>query len=152
MCICASNNIYEVGHWKKKCPIKSVDKSFEKKNSGNEVAFCDTYDKGSTTNYKNIWIDDSGATDHMSSHIEWFTDYKKCDSDLFVQIANNYRLVIRGTGTILIEAKVNGEWHKTKLKNVQHVPELKQNLFSTASATSKGFQMVTSRDGCKLRQ
>lgn len=86
----------------------------------------------------------------MTGRIEWFTDYEKYEVERFVQIANNDRLLIRGKGTILIEAKVKGKWLQRQLRNVQHVPELKQNLFSTASATSKGFQMVISHDGCKL--
>lgn len=65
--------------------------------------------KRNQLDYENIWIADSGATEHMSPYIEWFTDYKKCDTQRFVQVANNDRLMIRGTGTILIETKVNGE-------------------------------------------
>lgn len=143
------NKCHEFGHWKRECP-KRVGESSESKKGGHDAAFCGYVENGTVTDYKNVWIADSGATEHMSFRIEWFVDYKLCDVERFVQIANGVRLPIRGTGTILIEAKVDGVWEKRHLKNVQHVPELKQNLFSTASATSKGFQIMLTNDGCKL--
>lgn len=36
------------------------------------------------------------------------------------------------------------------MENVLYVPDLRQNLFSTAAATSKGYKMVITKDGCKL--
>ena len=46
---------------------------------------------------------------------------------------------------------MNNKWVPRTLTNVQYVPELKQNLFSTGSATSKGFSMIIEADYCALK-
>jgi len=142
------NHCHQFGHWKKECPKRDDSSSVNSKRD--DIAFSAGIKMNSSIDHKDYWIADSGATEHMSSRFEWFIDYKKSDAKRFLEIANSERLLIHGSGTIMIEAKVNGVWLKRQLKNVQYVPELRQNLFSTASATSKGFDMVITHNGCKL--
>lgn len=65
-------------------------------------------------------------------------------------IANDERLQICGYGIIQLEAWCNDEWFPMRLENVQYVPGMKQNLFSTASTTAKGFSMTNYGDHCEI--
>lgn len=102
------------------------------------------------TEQSDVWVTDSAATAHMTPRREWFADYKKCETGRVVEIADSGLLPIHGSGTIIFEAKVDGVWHKRRLTDVQHVPDLKPNLFSTATATERGFEILLTRDGWEV--
>lgn len=100
--------------------------------------------------YSDVWLADSGASKHMTSRREWFSDLKVIEGDCYVTIANDARLPIRGYGTIQLEAWCNGKWFALRLENVLYAPNMKQNLFSTASTTGKGFAMTIFGDHCEI--
>lgn len=144
------NVCQQVGHWARECPQnKNGSKPSKKQKEKNDLAFYATINSDNNSK-SDIWIADSGASSHMSFHYEWFTEYSKYSEKRVVQIANNECLAIHGVGTILIECRINGKWEPRRLEKVLYVPDLKQNLFSTAAVTSKGFKMLISKDGCKL--
>ena len=68
------------------------------------------------------------------------------------EIANKSLLKIEAIGTILIEARVNNQWKPIRLENVLYVPELSENLFSTAALTDKvkGIKVLIEKNGFKF--
>lgn len=143
----------KVGHWARECPQNknqngNKNPSTSNKDDKRDLAFMVV--EGEKCKESDVWIADSGASSHMSFHKEWFVEYNEYNEKRVVQIANNEQLSIQGTGTILIEAMVNGRWESRQLKNVLHVPDLKQNLFSTAEVTNKGFKVLITNKGCEV--
>ena len=72
------------------------------------------------------WFTDSGASEHMTNKLEWFTSFTPLPEGLhMVQIANNTKLWVRGKGDILIQCLVDGHSYKGILRDVLYVPRLK---------------------------
>lgn len=145
----------EKGHWKRECPKRKDTNKNRSGNSSenkrpNEMAFSAVISDVVSAKYSDVWLADSGASKHMTSRKEWFSDLKIIEDDRYVTIANDERLPIRGYGKIHLEAWCNDEWLAMRLENVQYVPELKQNLFSTAATTEKGFAMTIFSDHCNI--
>lgn len=143
------HNCDQVGHWSRECPKKKS--SSNAKTENNDIAWCSVVHANKNDNDEsNFWFADSGASSHMTYHREWFSDFRKLSEKRVVEIADEHCLDIVGTGTILIEARVNNQWETRRLENVLYVPQIKRNLISTAVLTDKGMQVIIQADGCKL--
>ena len=73
-----------------------------------------------------IWIPDSSATIHATSHRELFTNYISGDVGV-VKMGNNDRAAIIGKGDVHLET-ANGT--RLVLKSVRHVEALRLNIIS----------------------
>lgn len=97
-----------MGHWERECRAKKKqikhkqEGSTKKESNDDEVAFVASMSDVISAPYSDVWIADSGATEHMTSRKEWFSDLQHTNSNRFVYIANNEKLPIRGFGTIYI--------------------------------------------------
>ena len=97
------------------------------------------------------WFADSGATEHMTDKLRWFTNFQAIDDHSWsVTIANNHLLYVRGIGDIYINTLVNGEVSTIKLKNVLYVPKLRRNLISTGRLTERSVAIIHVRNMCKM--
>lgn len=103
------NICHQTGHWARECPQNKIKiKQDKSEKSKKEVGFwANAFEV--ENNKDDIWIADSGASSHMTFQIEWFSQFKEYTDKKVVQIANNECLAIRGVGSILIEAKVDGK-------------------------------------------
>ena len=70
-----------------------------------------------------LWIIDSGATDHMTGSSYMFSTYYPCSGTQKVKIADGSLSSIAGKGSIIISPAIT-------LHNVLHVPKLSCNLIS----------------------
>jgi len=77
---------------------------------------------------ENIWIIDSGATDHMTPHSSYFSSYNTLSYNQHITVANGYNTPITGRGNIHLQPSFS-------LKNVLHVPNLSNNLLSIHKIT-----------------
>ncbi|KAJ9554165.1 hypothetical protein OSB04_018210 [Centaurea solstitialis] len=92
-----------------------------------------------------VWILDSGCSNHMTSHQEWFSDLDE-DFKHTVKLGNDSRIVVAGKGTIRM--KVNGITQV--ISDVYYIPELRSNLLSLGQLQEKGLAILI-RDGtCKV--
>lgn len=73
-----------------------------------------------------IWILDSGATIHATSHREYFTNYTSDDFGI-VKMSNNKKTTIVRKGDVQLET-ANGT--RLVLKSVGHVKALRLNIIS----------------------
>lgn len=99
---------------------------------------------------ESCWYLDSGATDHMTGHQEWFESITEIDRS--VKIGDGSLLKATGVGDIYVLVNVNSKWTPTVLKNVMLVPELKINLFSVGAALEKGYTLVGDSETCRLEK
>ncbi|KMQ85367.1 retrovirus-related pol polyprotein from transposon tnt 1-94 [Lasius niger] len=98
----------------------------------------------------NKWLVDSGASEHMTFDRTLFVSYSTLLNKRSVIIGDGRKLDAVGVGQIVVKA-FNGKCYiETTLNNVLHVPDLKMNLFSVASAVNKGYSMKADINKCEF--
>ena len=122
----------KVGHWARECPNK-VGKM-------NEQAFICDFSKA---DLKNVWLLDSGASHHMTSHRGWFSEFTPMSGE--VKIAKGVVKSL-GTGTIRIKYFNGKQWESGILLDVIYVPDLDNNLFSLNHALDQGLRIEATSD------
>ncbi|POM66843.1 Integrase catalytic core protein [Phytophthora palmivora] len=82
---------------------------------------------GGTTKSSEVWLVESGATQHMTYSIEYMKNYKKM-TPVDVHLADNGVVQTVGSGDIV---KTKHRVKEGVLTKMRHVPKLSRNLFST---------------------
>lgn len=149
----------QVGHWKRDCVVRSDDsgggggKSNNSNNNknGKFVSYA-AIDETLAADYNDVWISDSGASRHTTYRRDWFKSFSSSCVQSGIKIANDDTLNVEGSGTIEIEAFVDGKWETQILEDVRFVPKSKVNLFSVNQLTSKGFNTTFTNDGCTVKR
>ena len=95
------------------------------------------------------WINDSGATAHMTAHREYFLTYEAFSEPKKVEIANGMSINALGHGVVNVKMKVNGKWTTNHLKEVWYVPDIGANLFSQSVSLYKEYEWHTTIEGTK---
>ncbi|UYV70787.1 hypothetical protein LAZ67_8000616 [Cordylochernes scorpioides] len=99
---------------------------------------------------EDIWIGDSGATNHITRNASFYTSYKDFPTQQTVKVGSHEKLIAYGSGTITIETCVKGKWQTHYLTDVWYVPNFSRNVMSLQSTLDKGFEMKMDKKGCKL--
>ena len=98
-----------------------------------------------------VWIADSGANQHMSHKLEWFSSYQPLSSHNSWPITSvaGHKTYVAGTGTIRFLLQLPDRTEIFSLDNVLYVPGFDCNLLSTtAIAKQHGFTFTGSADRC----
>lgn len=90
---------------------------------------------------RNVWVLDSGATDHMTHISNKFETYTPCPSNKKIVVADGSTTTVARIGDIQVTPKL-------VLKNVLHVPQLSTNLFSIQKLTKDLNGYVIFHDSC----
>ena len=99
----------------------------------------------------NLWVIDSGATQHMCHEFGEFLDYVELDQNIKIQIGDGKYLDAIGKGNINVNFKSNGNRITScTLKNVLYVPSLRHNLISVSQITAKGNNTLFVDDKCLI--
>ncbi|UYV78997.1 hypothetical protein LAZ67_17000580, partial [Cordylochernes scorpioides] len=93
---------------------------------------------------EDIWIGDSGATNHITRNASFYTSYKDFPTQQTVKVGSNLYICIT------IETCVKGKWQTHYLTDVWYVPNFSRNVMSLQSTLDKGFEMKMDKKGCKL--
>ena len=102
---------------------------------------------------KKAWFTDSGATEHMTEHRNWFTTFKPIPSGTWsVTVADDRNLWVEGIGDIIITRTVDGVHKRGVLQKVLYIPKLRRNLFSIGLASKAGLSFQTLGEKCALFQ
>ncbi|UYV62468.1 hypothetical protein LAZ67_2000715 [Cordylochernes scorpioides] len=72
---------------------------------------------------EDIWIGDSGATNHITRNASFYTSYRDFPTQQTVKVGSNEKLIAYGSGTITIETCVKGKWQTHYLTDVCIKPE-----------------------------
>lgn len=119
------------GHFAKDCPNKDSNQSQSKSNQSNAPKRClinislsaASSNKALEREFENNWYQDCAATQHMSSHREWFTNYVELEKPVMVVIGDATELEGIGIGDIELEAFDGENWIEVILKQVLHTPK-----------------------------
>lgn len=144
------------GHWKRDCKGKSetkkagerrfTAKGSSSKNDGSGSDGSKGFFSGVGSAPSDAWYLDSGATDHICKHREWFSNYTKLDLQREITLANGTKTYGIGRGDIEILSYDGKRWLQRKLLGVLHVPDSYTNLFSSTKAMDKGHTCRSSSD------
>jgi hypothetical protein len=85
---------------------------------------------------RSAWYVDSGASHHMTSARELFTNLMEQDSGVHVELCNDAKYVVKGVGTILFQLESSSS---LEVKDVLYVPGLKKNLLAVVVMEDNGF-------------
>jgi len=96
----------------------------------------------------NVWYVDSGTSNHMISHGEWFKDVKDLKTLRFVETVDDTTHLITQIGKVSLSMQ-DGQ---TKcLKDVLHVPTITKNLVSRGQMVEQGLQVTFNPNGCFVK-
>lgn len=90
---------------------------------------------------KDVWLSDSGATNHITFRREWFSTFTLLDKS-YVELGDNRVCEVKGTGTVAAKSLINSVWLDVNLNNVLYVPNFKKNLFSVGVCTTKKLDVI----------
>jgi hypothetical protein len=105
--------------------------------------------KVSESDFKNSWYIDSGATSHMCSRRNFFTELDEQHKGQ-VAIANGQKLTTFGIGTGYLKCKRDSQYKTIKVTDVLYVPQLEGNLLSVRKLTAKGLKLTFEHDSCRV--
>lgn len=86
---------------------------------------------------KHTWYLDSGASNHMTGNLAWFSDLDSSTCGA-VKLGDGHLVHIGGKGTVLIKGR-SGE-HKA-LTDVYYIPKLSSNIISLGQLEEKGCKV-----------
>ena len=109
----------------------------------NELVLMANVDTNHTL-HDNIWIADTGASNHMTNSLKGMYDLKP--NTKYITVGNGSRMQVTKTEKWRGTA-IDNQGNKTKLTltNVDYVPELMVNLFSLTDAMNKDFELTGSK-------
>eukprot|EP00253_Pinus_taeda_P030792 PITA_30792 len=141
------------GHFRRECKSQAPDKgkgsddapSAEAKTTSDEGG--DVYLASSSTHVDHeVWLIESGASFHFTTHREWFWEYEKYDGgDVFLGDDRKARIIGRGK----VKLKLQGGRVRT-LPGVLHIHALAINLISVCKLDDAGVKTVFDKDTCKM--
>ena len=88
-----------------------------------------------------IFIIDSGATDHLVKSKDWYETFSESCDTREVRLGSSDKLPVRGTGDARLTVMANEGIVDIDLKNVLYVPGLRKNLLSISKLTANGFKI-----------
>jgi hypothetical protein len=101
-----------------------------------------------STNVDNVWYVDSGASNHMTYHGEWFRDVKDLDKPGYVETGDDTTHPIAHIGNVPLTMQ-NG---KIKyLFDLLHVPNITKNLVFVGQMIEQGLQVWFNPNGCYVK-
>ena len=95
-----------------------------------------------------VWFLDSGASFHMTGDRDLFTDLDEKDLGLHIEMGDDGSYNATSIGTISFKRESGKPF---VLKDVMHVPGLKNNLISVAMLEEEGYDVVFSKGKAFLR-
>lgn len=132
----------KIGHWHRECTNKG---------HGDEKAKNVILSIGQlSSDLRNKWLADSGASGHMSNDLKWFTEIKMFDSNHGVSLRNGSKVKINGRGVVRFKCKIKQDLMEEKLEDVAYIPSLSTNPISIGMATKAGHTAVFDYNHWKL--
>ena len=91
------------------------------------------------------WYVDSGASNHMTGHKEWFERLEKIERPGYVEMGDNTKHPIEHIGWILIFVN---EGEVKYMDNVFHVPNIAKNVVIFDQMVEHGMKVKFNESGC----
>jgi hypothetical protein len=93
----------------------------------------------------NVWYVNSGASNHMTNHGEWFKDIKDLKTPGFVETGVDTTHPITQIGKVPLSIQ---DGQTKYLKDVLHVPTITKKLVSVGQMVEQGLHVTFNLNGC----
>ena len=97
---------------------------------------------------EDLWFFDSGASNHMTSHKEWFRDLRGSDRPVYVETGDDTTHPIRHIANV----PFGKEGNQTYIKNVLYVLTITKNLVLVGQIVEQGMQVHFNQVGCFIEK
>ena len=94
-------------------------------------------DSTNTSILEDVWFVDSSASNHMTSHQEWFRDLRMPDQHGCIETGDDITHPIRHIDNV----PFGKDGKNNCIKNVLHVPTITKNMFSVSQLVEQGMQV-----------
>jgi hypothetical protein len=141
-------NCDRLGHYSTSCDL-AKKKPYEK-NSAN-VANQDKeyiFNVYSKTNKENVWLLDSGASNHCCYSKEAFQSMKQHTS--IIKVGDARELKVMGIGSVQLKIQSECGFVNIIISDVLFVPELSVNLISIGKLAKKGYKILFEKEVCNI--
>jgi hypothetical protein len=103
---------------------------------------------------RNVWIGDTGATQHMTAYRDCMMNIKRATSEDRVTVGNGNVEKTKEIGDLpgVICDQNGNKLTKTILKDVAIVPSSKYNLFSLTKAMKDGWELIGRKNRLTLKK
>ncbi|KAB2608123.1 retrovirus-related Pol polyprotein from transposon TNT 1-94 [Pyrus ussuriensis x Pyrus communis] len=139
-------NCDKFGHWAREC---TVGKIVQKANSANQVEVSGNlfYANSaiSETNINGNWYVDSGCSNHMTGNADLLVDINTNVAGK-VQMPTGVLVNVAGMGSLQIDTNRG----KRYIREVMHLPGLKENLLSVGQMDEHGYYLVFGGGLCSI--
>ena len=133
----------KLGHFASECSVNNAGTSrqaneahmAEEDSSEEQVLLMARTD--SELNRSNVWYLDTGCSNHMTGHKEWFVTLDEAVKTK-VKFADDRTVQAEGMGQILVQRKDGKE---SFISNVLYVPNMKSNLLSLGQLLEKNYKI-----------
>ena len=95
----------------------------------------------------NVWYVDSGASNHMTSHGEWFKELQALQSPGYVETGDDTAHPIAHSGNVPLQ-----DGNVKYLADVLHVPNITKNLVFVGQMVEQGLQVRFNSDGLYIEE
>ena len=99
-------------------------------------------------NPEDVWFVDSGASNHVTSHQEWFREFRELERPDYVKTRDNTTHPIRDIDNV----PFGKEAKQTFIKNILHVLTITKNLVSVGQIVEQGMQVRFDQGGCFIEK
>lgn len=130
----------EQGHWIAKCPVRIRENAERQRpqraNVADDDEDCGDYlfsVGGGTSKSSEVWLVDSGATQHMTYSKEYMKNYKKM-TPVDVHLADDGVVQAVGSGDIVMSMKTPRGIKKGVLTKVWHIPSCRATCFRSGDS------------------
>lgn len=131
------------GHLEKDCRTKQHQARQAQEHPEEETGLFDVVYTVEQTDNDEVWLIDSGATNHMTREERLFTTIDK-SFKIPIRIGNGARLMTTGKGNIEVMTKKGVR----VIKDVFLVPEIDKNLLSVPQMVRNGYQVLFAGTKC----
>ena len=100
-----------------------------------------------TSTLEEVWFVDSGASNHMTSHEEWFSDLRTPDRPGYMETGDDTTHTIRHICNVPL-----GKGNNNEIKNVLHIPIITNNLVSVSPIMEQGMQVRFNNGDCFIER
>jgi hypothetical protein len=98
-----------------------------------------------------VWVIDSGASNHMTGDKRLFKTYTMLNVPRKVfSASSSTSLTVLGEGEVVLEIWNESRYQRVGLKGCLHVQGISINLFSVPASESKGANISITKTGCIL--
>ncbi|CAN6693582.1 unnamed protein product [Malus baccata var. baccata] len=139
-------NCDKFGHWARECTIGKI---MQKANSANQVELTgNLFYANSAISEKNVngnWYIDSGCSNHMTGNADLLVDIRTNVAGK-VQMPTGVLVNVAGMGSLEIDTNKG----KKYIREVMHLPGLKENLLSVGQMDEHGYYLVFGGGLCSV--